>query len=45
MDEVLKLEYLSLVSKICIELENHLGINDKDLGKHSTHILVEIYKF
>ena len=33
MDELEKLEYLSLVSKICTELENHLGINDKDLGK------------
>lgn len=33
MDEVEKLEYLSLVSKICTELENHLGMNDKDLGK------------
>lgn len=33
MDEVRKLEHLSLVSKICTELENHLGLNDKDLGK------------
>lgn len=33
MDEVKKLEHLSLVSKICTELENHLGLNDKDLGK------------
>lgn len=33
MDEIQKLEYLSLVSKVCTELENHLGINDKDLGK------------
>lgn len=32
MDEVEKLEHLSLVSKICTELENHLGLNDKDLG-------------
>lgn len=32
MDEVKKLEHLSLVSKICTELENHLGLNDKDLG-------------
>lgn len=32
MDEVAKLEHLSLVSKICTELENHLGLNDKDLG-------------
>lgn len=33
MDEVQKLEHLSLVSKICTELENHLSLNDKDLGK------------
>lgn len=33
MDELPKLEHLSLVSKICTELENHLGLNDKDLGK------------
>ena len=32
LDELQKLEYLSLVSKVCTELENHLGINDKDLG-------------
>lgn len=35
MDELTKLEHLSLVSKICTELENHLGLNDKDLGKSS----------
>lgn len=35
MDEVAKLEHLSLVSKICTELDNHLGLNDKDLGKHT----------
>lgn len=27
------MEYLSLVSKICTELENHLGLNDKDLAE------------
>lgn len=32
MDELAQLEYLSLVSKICGELENHFGINDKVLG-------------
>jgi ATP-dependent RNA helicase DHX8/PRP22 len=32
MDDVDTLEHLSLVSKICTELENHLGINNKDLG-------------
>lgn len=34
MDEIQKLEHFSLVSKICVELENHLNINDKDLGKY-----------
>lgn len=33
MGELEKLEYLSLVSKICTELENHLDINDKDLAE------------
>lgn len=32
VDELSQLEYLSLVSKVCTELDNHLGINDKDLG-------------
>lgn len=44
MDELEKLEHLSLVSKVCTELDNHLGLNDKDLAefiialaeKHST---------
>lgn len=31
-DEIDRLEQLSLVSKVCTELENHLGLNDKDLG-------------
>jgi len=38
MDEIAKLEYLSLVSKICTELDNHYGLNDKDLGKLCYHI-------
>ena len=38
MEELQKLEYLSLVSKVCTELENHLGINDKDLGKYTVHV-------
>lgn len=33
MDEIERLEQLSLVSKVCTELENHLGINDKVLGE------------
>ncbi|CAH1135627.1 unnamed protein product [Ceutorhynchus assimilis] len=38
MDEVEKLEYLSLVSKICTELENHLGASDKDLAEFIIHL-------
>ncbi|XP_055689962.1 ATP-dependent RNA helicase DHX8 [Lutzomyia longipalpis] len=33
MNELTKLEHLSLVSKICTELDNHLGLNDKDLAE------------
>ncbi|XP_071961716.1 ATP-dependent RNA helicase DHX8-like [Antedon mediterranea] len=33
MDELRKLEHLSLVSKVCTEIENHLGVNDKDLAE------------
>lgn len=33
MDELEKLQYLSLVSKICTELENHFGLNDKDMAE------------
>ena len=31
--EIQQLEHLSLVSKLCTELDNHLGINDKDLAE------------
>ena len=33
MDEFQQLEHLSLVSKVCTELDNHLGLNDKDLAE------------
>jgi ATP-dependent RNA helicase DHX8/PRP22 len=33
-DELARLEELSLVSKICTELENHLGVGDKDLAEY-----------
>lgn len=39
MNEVEKLEHLSLVSKVCTELENHLGMNDKDLGRFEYTII------
>lgn len=38
MEEVTRLEHLSLVSKICTELENHLGLNDKDLAEFIIHL-------
>ncbi|KAK0174577.1 hypothetical protein PV327_010335 [Microctonus hyperodae] len=41
MDEVTRLEHLSLVSKICTELENHLGLNDKDLAEFVIHLAEE----
>ncbi|KAM3859369.1 ATP-dependent RNA helicase DHX8-like [Diretmus argenteus] len=33
LEEIERLEYLSLVSKVCTELENHLGISEKDLAE------------
>lgn len=38
MEDLQSLEYLSLVSKICTELDNHLGLNDKDLAEFIIHI-------
>lgn len=38
MSDLEKLEKLSLVSKICTELENHLGLNDKDLAEYIIHL-------
>ena len=33
MEELRKLEQLSLVSKVCTELDNHYNLNDKDLAE------------
>ena len=33
MDELRRLEHLSLVSKVCTELDNHYSMNDKDLAE------------
>ena len=33
MDDLISLEFLSLVSKVTSELQNHLGINDKTLAE------------
>lgn len=38
LDDLEKLEKISLVSKICTELENHLGISDKDLAEFIIHL-------
>ncbi|XP_066599381.1 ATP-dependent RNA helicase DHX8 [Prorops nasuta] len=38
MDGLETLENLSLASRICIELENHLGLNDTDLAKFIIHL-------
>ena len=40
MSELEKLEHLSLVSKICTELDNHYSLNDKDLAE----FLIELAK-
>ena len=38
LSDLEKLEKISLVSKICTELENHLNINDKDLAEFIIHL-------
>lgn len=32
MDDLAQLEYWSVVNRVCKELENHVGLNDKVLG-------------
>ena len=38
MSDLSKLAHLSLVSKICTELDNHYQINDKDLAEFIIHL-------
>ena len=38
MDELEKLEYLSLVSKVITELTNHMNLNDKDVAEFIIHL-------
>lgn len=38
MDDLAKLHQLSLLSKVCAELENHLGIGDKALAEFLIHL-------
>ena len=47
--DIEELEKLSLLSKICTELENHLGTNDKTLAEYllalaDKHTSVEKFK-
>lgn len=42
MEDLLELERLSLVNKICSELENHIGISDKVLGIGRTNIQLNL---
>ena len=41
MDDLQNFEYLSLVSKICSELYNHLNLDDKDLAEFIIHLAKE----
>ena len=43
--ELGKLEYLSLVSKVCTELDNHLGMDDKDLAEFVIDLVDKNQKF
>lgn len=43
LDDIKRLEYFSLVSKVCTELENHLGISEKDLGNVTFQYRVVIF--
>jgi len=38
MEDLQNLQYLSIVSKICTELNNHLNINGKDLAEFIIHM-------
>mmetsp|Transcript_5529 Transcript_5529/g.10157 ORF Transcript_5529/g.10157 Transcript_5529/m.10157 type:complete len:1144 (-) Transcript_5529:51-3482(-) len=38
MSALKKLQHLSLVQKVCEELENHVGINNKDLAEFIIHL-------
>lgn len=40
-DETDRLQYLSLVSKVCRELDNHLSINDRDVAEFLIHTAMQ----
>lgn len=35
------LERLSLISKVCVELENHFGFGDKTVAEFIIHLITE----
>ena len=37
-DSVDRLQHISVVSKVCTELQNHVGLNDKDLAEFIVHL-------
>lgn len=39
MDAIAKFQYLSLVSKVTTELDNHLGVNNKDLAEFIVNLV------
>jgi ATP-dependent RNA helicase DHX8/PRP22 len=41
MSSIEKLQHLSLVSKVCTELDNHLGLSDKTLAEFIIHLAKE----
>jgi ATP-dependent RNA helicase DHX8/PRP22 len=43
--ELGKLEYLSLVSKVVTELDNHLGMDSKELAEFIIHLAHKNKKF
>ena len=38
---VSELQYVSVVSKVCSELQNHIDVNDKDLAEFVIHLAKE----
>jgi hypothetical protein len=42
MDALQRLQQLSIVSKVCVELENNCGINDQTVGMITECLLADI---
>lgn len=41
MDSIAKFQYLSLISKVTTELDNHLEVNDKELAEFIVQLVDE----